>query len=223
IWYTACHEEDWRLHDCRREGTTPVCHGRPTALRAFRVERATVQDRAALLLDGGSGRGRVRAVAESDLRPLPISAFPVEEPWRVVDDAVWALQPGEAGSLVLVEHPLREGGPRRLATLHGLRLLLGEGFGVSADRRRMLLPVVTENRADIGVSRLHPDAGGASAETATAATRQGIRGNPRPGAGRETVGKGGKAPRNPAESCARPASLSPGAVRVFLSGGGAGL
>lgn len=158
IWYTAWHEEGWRLHDCRRGADAPDCHGQPTPLRAFRVQRAAVGGEPALLLAEGSGRGRVTAVAESDLRPLRIRAFSVEEPWRVVDDAVWTLQPGEAGSLALVEHPLRGGDTQRLATLHGMRLLLGEGFQVSADRRRLLLPVVTENRADIGVSRLRPGA-----------------------------------------------------------------
>ncbi|MGJ4730365.1 winged helix-turn-helix domain-containing protein [Luteimonas sp. SDU101] len=155
IWYTGWHVDGWRLHACRRASGESGCRGQPTPLPAFRVERATVQGRAALLLTEGSDRGRIAAVAEDDLRPLPMAPFSVEEPWRVVDDAVWALEPGDAGQLVLVAHSLREDGDsQRLATLPGLQLLLGEGFQVSADRRRLVLPVATEDRSDIGVSRL---------------------------------------------------------------------
>ena len=157
IWYTGWHEDGWRLHACPREGGASSCSGRPTSLPAFRVELAHLDGRAALLLTDGNGNGRLSAVAEADLRPLPIAARSVEEPWRVVGEAVWALDIGRAGSPVLVEHDLR-GGSRRLATLHGLRMLPGEGFQVSGDRQRLVLPVVTENSSDIGVSRLVPDA-----------------------------------------------------------------
>lgn len=159
VWYTAWHEDGWRLHACRRGPATTRCEGRPTPLPAFRVERASLQGGSALLLADGSDHGRVTVVAEDDLRPLPVAAFAVEEPWRVVGDTVWTLQADGAGSFALVEHALQDGSRRRVATLHGLRLLLGESFQVSADHRHLVLPVVTENRTDIGVSRLRPGAG----------------------------------------------------------------
>lgn len=159
IWYTAWHGDGWRLHACRRDAGTPACDGQPSRLRAFRVERASVQGRAALLLAEGSDHGRIRAVAEADLHALPIAAISVEEPWRVVGESVWTLQPVEAGGHALVEYSLHDGGARRVATLQGLQLLLGETFQLSVDRRRLLLPVVTENRTDIGVSRLRRGAG----------------------------------------------------------------
>src|SRR5690606_19257447 len=148
--------DGWRLHACRRDADTPDCSGEPTPRRAFRVERASVDGHALLLLAEGSDHGRVSAVAEDDLRPMPIAALSVGEPWRVVGDEVWAIQPGEAGALLLVAHSLREGGTRQLATRSGLRLLLGEGCEVSAHQGRLVPPVATGNDVDIGVSHLRP-------------------------------------------------------------------
>lgn len=154
IWYTAWHGDGWRLHACPRAPAAPTCEGEPTPLQAFRVALASVQGRPSLLLAEGSDHGRIRAVAEADLRAMPIGAISVEEPWRVVGESVWALQPVEGGGHALVEHALPDGATRHVATLHGLQLLLGETFQLNADRRRLLLPVVTENGTDIGVSRL---------------------------------------------------------------------
>lgn len=155
IWYIGWHGDSWHLHACRRATDATACTGEPTAEGAFRVERAQLDGHATLLLTEATGDGRVRALAEDDLRPLRIAAFSVEEPWRVVGEAVWTLESGEEGSPMLVEHGLR-GGSRRLGTLHGLRPLTGEGFQVSGDRRQLLLPVLVENRSDIGVTRLVP-------------------------------------------------------------------
>ena len=155
IWYVGWHGDGWHLHACRRAPDASACTGQPTAESAFRVERAQLDGQAALLLTEATGEGHVRAVAEDDLRPLPLAAFSVGEPWRVVGNAVWALETGEDGSPVLVEHALH-GGSRRLGMLHGLRPLHGEGFRVSRDGQRLLLPVVIENRSDIGVTRLVP-------------------------------------------------------------------
>lgn len=159
IWYTSWHGDGWRLHACPRKDSAPGCHGQPTALPAFRVARATVAGREALLLAGGNDGGLVSAVAEDDLRPLRIAAMSIEEPWQVVDGAVWSAQQGEAGTLVLGAHSLHDGTWTPLGTMRGARLLLGEGFQVSADRRHLVLPVITENRTDIGVSRLRPGNG----------------------------------------------------------------
>ena len=156
IWYTGWDDGAWRLHACPRTAGQRECRGQATPLPAFRVERTRIDGRQALLLGSGDERGRIAAVAEDDLQPLPIGELSVEEPWRAVDGAIWALQPGGSGEPVLVEYDLRDGRSRRLATLDGLNPLDGEGFDVSADRRRLVLPVVSENRTDIGVSRLVP-------------------------------------------------------------------
>src|SRR5690606_31935908 len=55
IWYTAWHEEGWRLHGCRRGADTPDCHGQPTPLRALPGERAALAGSAALLPADASG------------------------------------------------------------------------------------------------------------------------------------------------------------------------
>ena len=161
IWYAGWHDDGWYLHACRRADTTAGCSGQPTQRPAFRVARATLEGRAALLLAEAPNQGRLAAYAEDDLQPLDTATLAVKEPWLVVDDAVWSLQSlgDEDGAAVLDAHSLHDGSVTRLATLRGLRLLFGEGFQVSADRRSLVLPGATENRTDIGAARLVPGGG----------------------------------------------------------------
>ncbi|MGY1530374.1 winged helix-turn-helix domain-containing protein [Luteimonas sp. A649] len=161
IWYAGWSDAGWYLHTCRRSADASGCSGKPTRLPAFRVERAAVDGRPVLLLAEAGSQGRVLLYSENDLRPLRDAPLPIEEPWQVVGDAVWSLQSKGDGSGVadLQAHSLRDGEVTHLATLRGLRLLLGGGFQVSADRRHIVLPVVTENRTDIGVARLRPNGG----------------------------------------------------------------
>ena len=161
IWYAGWSDDAWHLHACRRPGGAQECAGEQTQLQAFRVERATVNGRAALLLAEPGIRGRVWLHAEDDLRRLRAAPLPIDEPWQVVGEALWSLQPrGDGSGTATVEaHSLPGGEVTRLATLGGLRLLLGGGFQVDSDRRHLVLPALTENRSDIGVATLRADAG----------------------------------------------------------------
>lgn len=161
LWYAAWREDGWRLHACIRSDAASSCEGEATTLQAFRVERARIDGRSALLLTAGSEQSLVEVVGEDDLAPLDVPALVPEEPWLVVDDAVWSLrlQPGEIGVATLQAHSLRDGVVTPLATLPAMRHLLGSGFQVSADRSRLVLPVLTENRTDIGVANLQPNGG----------------------------------------------------------------
>ncbi|MBJ6981402.1 winged helix-turn-helix domain-containing protein [Luteimonas sp. MC1572] len=161
IWYAGWSETDWRLHACRRSAGSPGCSGQPTQLPAFRVERAMVDGRSALLLAEVGSQGRVLLYAEDDLHPLRDVPLVIEEPWQVVGDAAWSLRSQGDGSGVatLQAHSLRDGAVTHLTTLRGARPLLGGGFQVGSDRRHVVLPVVTENRADIAVARLHRNGG----------------------------------------------------------------
>lgn len=160
IWYAGWHQDGWYLHACARADDAADCSGRPTQRTAFRVERAAIGGRAALLLADPRNQGKLMVYAEEDLQPLDPDRAPlaVREPWRVVDDALWSLQrlDNEDGEVALDATSLDDGRVTRLATLSGIRLLLGEGFQVASDRRRLVLPVATENRTDIGVARLVP-------------------------------------------------------------------
>ncbi len=159
LWYAAWQGDGWRLHACVRSNAASSCEGKATRLQAFRVERARIDGRSALLLTAGSDQSLVEVVGEDDLAPLDVPPLLLEEPWLVVGDAVWSLrfQPGEIGIATLQAHSLRDGMVTPRATLPAMRHLLGSGFQVSADRRRLVLPVVTENRTDIGVASLQPN------------------------------------------------------------------
>ena len=158
IWYAGWSDDGWHLHACRRPGAVPTCRGEPTALQAFRVERAAVDGRSALLLAEAGSQGHVSVYAEDDLHPMRAAPLSIEEPWQVVGDAVWSLRTrGDgSGAATLQAYSLRDGAVTRVATLDGLRQLLGGGFQVSSDRSHIVLPVLTENRTDIGVARLRP-------------------------------------------------------------------
>lgn len=158
IWYAGWHEDGWYLHACERTGEAAGCSGRATPRAAFRVERAVIGGRAALLLADPHNQGKLVAHAEHDLRPLDRPPLAAREPWLVVDDALWSLQrlDSEDDEVVLEATSLVDGGVTRLATLRGMRRLLGEGFQVDSRRSRLVLPVATENRTDIGVARLVP-------------------------------------------------------------------
>lgn len=160
LWYAAWQGADWRLHRCTRAQPGSTCTGEPTPLRAFRVERMRLDGRPVLLLAAAGTRSRVEVVSEDGLAPLDVPPLTVDEPWLPVDDAVWALrfQRDDEGMAVLESHSLADGRVVRLAGFRNLRHLLGGGFQVSADRRRIVLPVVTENRTDIGAARLAPAA-----------------------------------------------------------------
>ncbi|GGJ99326.1 winged helix-turn-helix domain-containing protein [Luteimonas terricola] len=161
IWYAGWSDDGWYLHACRRPADGAVCSGQRTPLQAFRVERATVDGRTALLLAEAGSEGRVAVHAEDDLRALRDAPLPIDEPWQVVGDAVWSLhsQGDGSGIATLQAYALRDGEVTRLATLRGLRLLLGGGFQVGSDRRHLVLPVLTENRTDVGVATLRPNGG----------------------------------------------------------------
>src|SRR5690606_41663562 len=161
IWYAGWSDTGWYLHACRRSADVVACSGQPTPRPAFQVERAELDGRPVLLLAEAGSLGRVLLYAEDDLQLVREAPLALEEPWQVVGDAARALQPrgGGSGAADLRAHSLRDGEVTHLATLQGLRLLLGGGFQVSADRRHIVLPVATENRTDIGVARLRPNGG----------------------------------------------------------------
>lgn len=157
IWYVGWQGTRWALHHCARATRLNACDAEQTPLSALRVEHARIDGRDLLVLAPTEAAGGLRVVTERGLRPLRRLPLPNWEAWTVVDDAIWYLRDtgdDDHSSVALYSTSLRDASVRRHADYPGLEPLPHTPFGVTPDRRRLILPVMTENSSDIGVAPL---------------------------------------------------------------------
>lgn len=157
LWIAGWAGTRWALYAFAREKAPSSCRPQATAQSATRVERARVGTTDALVLAPPAGANRLSVVEASGLRTLRELRLPPWLAWSVVDDQIWFLRAQDAddsGAFSLYSVPLRGGAPLRLASYRGWSRLPTTRFGVSADRQRLILPVLTDNSSDLMFAQL---------------------------------------------------------------------
>jgi Tol biopolymer transport system component/DNA-binding winged helix-turn-helix (wHTH) protein len=157
LWIAGWEGTRWALYGCARRVAMSPCAPQATPQSATRVERARIDDTQVLVLVPPTGTNRMRVVEEASLRTLRELTLPPWLAWQAVGDDVWYLRAedaGDNGAFTLNAASLRDGAQRKLASYRGWSRLSVTRFSVSADRKRLVLPVLTENSSDLMFARL---------------------------------------------------------------------